>query len=253
MRMKFKLPRTVVSAAAAALASAAMLSPASAATIAVFGDNNVDNFLSGLGHTVSLVSDAQLATAGFLNGFDLFVYTRNGASFGTTLSAAAAANVSAFVTGNVVLFASDLADTTGVGDAVSDTLWTNAASWASNKGFIGEFTGACAAMTSNGAGLAALGLISGNCASLGSSSGDPVDVLLNSHPVMAGVPDPFNTPGGTDFYASLSGVAGGSVLALGANNLPTVVAQAAIPQPGGIALLLAGGIAGLVARRRTQA
>src|SRR3954466_1786670 len=81
----------------------AVPSSASASRVAVFGDNTIDNALTAAGHTVTLVSDAQLATPGFLNGFDVFVYTRDGFSLGASLSAGAAANVRAFVRRSVLL------------------------------------------------------------------------------------------------------------------------------------------------------
>src|SRR4051812_34333357 len=71
----------------------AVPSAASASRVAVFGDNAIDNALTAAGHTVTLVTDAQLATPGFLDGFDAFVYTRDGFSLGQTLSQAAADNV----------------------------------------------------------------------------------------------------------------------------------------------------------------
>ena len=55
--------------------------------------------------SATLVTDAQLWIAGFLNNYDAFYYTRNGTSLGQSLSAAAVANVSSYVgaRGNVVL------------------------------------------------------------------------------------------------------------------------------------------------------
>ncbi|MEM8839293.1 MAG: hypothetical protein AAGE89_14455, partial [Pseudomonadota bacterium] len=53
-----------------------------AATFAVFGDNEIDDFINGIsGFTATLVSDAELATDGFLDSFDAFVYTRDGFTF----------------------------------------------------------------------------------------------------------------------------------------------------------------------------
>src|SRR6476619_7395162 len=98
---------------------------ARAGMIAVFGNNNTDEYLTSQGFTTVLVTGAQLSTAGFLDGFDAFLYTRDGSSFGTGLSAAAAANVRAYVgsVGNVVLLNGDFAD--GVGsDSYINQLYT---------------------------------------------------------------------------------------------------------------------------------
>jgi hypothetical protein len=54
---------------------------ASAANLAIFGQNNIGSLYSGA-HSVTYVSDANLSTAGFLSTFDAFIYTRNGSSFG---------------------------------------------------------------------------------------------------------------------------------------------------------------------------
>lgn len=122
-----------------------------AGNIAVFGDNATDDFLAGLGHSVTLVSDSQLATPGFLNSFDLFYMTRNGFSYGTGLSAAAAANVYSWVLGaRFVLLNADFAD--GIGDATINQLTANAVNWVlagGSRGYVGEFNGSVSALTSN--------------------------------------------------------------------------------------------------------
>lgn len=242
-------PRKLLAITALLASSFTFSSGAHASMVAVFGDNSIDDFLNANGHTATLVSDADLATAGFLSSFDLFVYTRDDASFGSSLSAAAAANVSAFVTGNVVLFASDLADNGFPGDA-TDTLMLNAVSFASNKGFIGEFTGSCAAMSSNSAGLTALGLVSGTCDALGlGPGGDPMDILDTGHPVVAGVPDPSFLGGSHAFFALLSGVDSSLIVAVNSREIPSIVASArrSVPAPASLALLGTGliGLAGL--------
>src|ERR687895_203607 len=67
-------------------------------SVAVFGNNQIDNYLTGAGFSATVVDNEDLETEGFLNGFDVFFYTRDGdATPGASLSAGAAANVSAFV------------------------------------------------------------------------------------------------------------------------------------------------------------
>lgn len=250
---------------AVATAAALALGPlrADAATIAIFGDNSIDNFLLSQGNTVTLVTDPDLATDGFLNPFDLFIYTRNSDSFGVALSTAAAANVQAFVKGNVVLFASDLADVIGSTapqgeNANADQALLNAVSFADNKGFIGEFTGACAGMT-GGSGLVGtrLGFVPGDCT--GSSRVAPprteIDMLDPGHPVAAGLPASWSVGGGGDVYAitntaQLWIVAEGSD-PQGSNPLPAILATPVrqVPEPGSLALLGLSVIALFVARR----
>ncbi|MEM8838268.1 MAG: hypothetical protein AAGE89_09265, partial [Pseudomonadota bacterium] len=111
-----------------------------AATFAVFGDNEIDNFINETGvFRAMIVSDEQLATDGFLNQFDAFIYTRNGASIGESLSTEASANVREFVTGNTVLLNADIANTLGP-DGIANQLFYNALLFStsgSGGGFIG--------------------------------------------------------------------------------------------------------------------
>lgn len=63
----------------------------------------------------TLVSTANLETSGFLNSFDTLIVSRSDSDFGTPLTAAAAANVAAYVgsgvtQGGVALFTNDAAD-----------------------------------------------------------------------------------------------------------------------------------------------
>lgn len=96
---------------AAALAAAVMVLPggvSAAPAFAVWLDGNTtpggggNAILTSLDHAFgvgdyTLVTTAQLATPGFLNSFKAVIVSRFDASFGTGLSAAAAANVQAYV------------------------------------------------------------------------------------------------------------------------------------------------------------
>jgi hypothetical protein len=206
-----------------ALSCFCLVANTNAANIAVFGDNEIDDFLNANGHTATVVSDGDLATPGFLNTFDVFIYTRDGSSFGDSLSAPAAANVAAFVTGNVVLFTSDLADNEFPGDA-TNTLMLNAVSFAGQKGYIGEFPGSCAAMSSNNQGLEPIGLIAGECSSLSfGPGGDPMTILQTDHPVVAGVPNPVNLGDSHEFFALVS-VDQELIVAVNSEQNPSIVA-----------------------------
>ncbi len=236
-------------AAALVAASLAFTNPANAGAIAVFGDNSTDEFINTLaGMTATVVTDAQIATPGFLGSFDAFVYTRDGSSFGSTLSAAAAAEVKAFVTGNVALFVGDFAD--GVSsDTDIQTLYANALNFITTggKGYLGEFNGAVAALTSNSNGFAALDLVAGSAAALGFGNGDSDGRLVAvqaGHPLLVGAGLPIN-PGTVEFGAAI--IVDPSVVVadfVNNSNSPGIVAFAVgsndVPAPGTLALLAAG-------------
>src|SRR5918994_491832 len=137
---------------------------AATGSVAVFGDNDTDDTLRALGYTVTLVNDAQIATPGFLNGFDAFYFTRNGSEYGDGLSEAAAAAVVDYVgsDGNIVLLHGDFADAFTLGDIKIIELTRNAVDFAaqSGHGFVGEFNGAVSALTGNSDDYVPLGLIS---------------------------------------------------------------------------------------------
>ena len=237
--------------------------PASAANLAIFGDNNIAS-LYGVGNTVTIVSDGQLSTAGFLSGFDAFVYTRDGFGFGNGLSITAAANVKAFVTGNVVLFNGDFQD--DIGTAGTDALFTNALSFVlggMGKGYLGEYIGAFSAYAANGDGYNPIGLVNGSSGPSGFAEGGS-DLAINltvagmASSITAGTPFPYN-PDAVEFGATLTGENPAKVLARFANGNAAIIASGvdqisdpgAIPEPETWALMISGfGMAGAMLRRR---
>lgn len=255
--MKLKL-FSAISALAVVIAA-----PADAASLAVFGQNAIGTLYT-TGNTVTYVTDAQLATAGFLNSFDAFVHTRDGFSFGTSLSAAAAANVKSFVTGNVVLFAGDFAD--DIGTTNTDRLFNNALSYVlggSGKGYIGEFNGALSAYASNGNNYQAIGLISGAAGTLGfgqggSSGSIQITAAGQASPVTTGVSFPYN-PGMVEYGFNQSGYNPNAVLAQFDNGTPAILAASigsigVVPEPAtwGMMVLGFGAIGGMLRSRRRR-
>ncbi len=193
---------------------------AEAQQIAVFGNNDIDDLINLIpGYTATLVSDAQLATPGFLAGFAALVYTRDGSSGGSGLSFAAAQNVRSYVgsSGRYVLLNADFAD--GATDPTNARLIANAVVWAaaSGHGFLGEYSGSVAAVSSNANGFEPLDLVPGSAGPLGSGNGGSAGTLFLApgqlgHPVLQGLPLFFD-PQATEFGADLTGAPVADVLA----------------------------------------
>jgi hypothetical protein len=233
---------------------------ASAANLAIFGANNIGALYSA-SHTVTYVSDGDLATAGFLSTYDAFIYTRDGSSFGQGLSVAAAANVKAYVTGNVVLFNGDFQD--DIGSSTTNLLFNQALAFVLSNpggGYIGEYRGSFAAFATNDDGNNPIGLVNGNAGPSGfSQGGSDGDVEITAaglvSSVTAGVPFPYN-PGQVEFGSTVTGVNSAGVLARFTNGNPAIIASSVdtisfVPEPASWAMLIAGfGLTGAAMRRR---
>jgi hypothetical protein len=215
---------------------------ATTGSIAVFGDNETDDTLSAMGYAVTIVTDAQIATPGFLGAFDAFYFTRNGSEFGDGLSEAAAAAVRNYVgsDGNIVLLNGDFADPLMLNDAEIIELTGNAVDFAvqSGHGFVGEFNGAVSALTSNSDDFVPLGLISGSAGPLASGPANGTITVAAAgigHPVLDGVGLPFD-PVDVDFGPAMTGVDSALVLARYSNGTPAIVAKGTANDPPAISV-----------------
>ena len=201
-------------------------------SVAVFGDNCINSLVGG-----TLVSDADIATPGFLDNFSALVVTRDGDAFGDGLSSAAAANVIAYATGgNVALFPGDWADmvttpSCASGDPEDTTVeqaLLNGAAFASlsGHGYVGEFNGTAMAVTTNANGFNPLNLIAGDAGTLDvfDDAVDTVTVLDPAHPVAAGLPGVFSPIETSTFRTPVTGVPPENVVATWADGAPAIIA-----------------------------
>ena len=256
--------KKIALACAASLGSLTIASPSLAASLAIFGNNSIGALYATGGNTVTYVTDAQLATAGFLSSYDAFVYTRDGTSFGVGLSVAAAANVKAYVTGNIVLFNGDWQD--DIGNAGTNNLFNNALAYVlggAGKGYIGEYRGAFAAYSSNDDGNNPIGLVDGHSGVSGfGQGGSSLDIDLTpfgvGNPITAGTPFPYN-PAAVEFGAELTGENPTKVLARFANGNAALIASEVgqisnpVPESSTWSMMIVGfGLAGGAMRYRRR-
>ncbi|MBV9509687.1 MAG: hypothetical protein JO303_05330, partial [Caulobacteraceae bacterium] len=227
-------------AAAAALALSAAAAPAFAAPqFAVWLDGNTtpggggNGILTSLDHSFGvgdyqLVSTADLETPGFLNSFDAVIVSRYNSDFGSSMSAAAAANVSAYVgsgasQGGVAVLTNDASDNfygSTSGDPYDNNLnqlFVNAATFAakSGHGYVGEFNGAVMAMDSNSAGFASIGLLQGSADAVhgyGPQFTYGVGPIGAGNPIDAGVTFPFTDSDGSTFLTDITGANSGNIV-----------------------------------------
>jgi len=210
---------------------------------ATAGGNGIAQFINAIpGFSATVVSTANLETPGFLNTFNAVYVTRANDSFGTGLTATAAANVRAFVNGGpVVLFLNDWNDNlpqSAVGDpadANTSQLILNAIKLAASEhGYVGEFNGAEMAFTANANGFEPLNLMAGSAGQTQSvvSMGCSAVTMTATGSVIQGTVATNFTPADLTCFSSLvTGVAAGNVWAIydTLGGRPAVVGRRALP------------------------
>jgi hypothetical protein len=229
----------------------------------------------------TLVTTSQLETPGFLSSYSAVIVSRFDAGFGSNLGSVAAANIATYVgsganQGGVAVFTNDVADNL-VGassdpfDPNLNQLFVNALKFAalSGHGYIGEFSGAVMAMTSNTAGWASIGLLPGTADAVhayGPQFAYGVGPIGAGNPIDAGVTFPFTDSDNTTFLTDITGADPNNIVDIytssGINGEPAVLANqfvisggGGVPEPSTWAMMLLGfaGLGLLAHRRRTKA
>lgn len=245
---------------------------------ATSGGNAIPGALSSdfPGSTVTLVTTSQLATPGFLSPYNALIVSRFDASFGTFLSAPAAAQVESYVgsgasQGGVALFTNDMADNLAGGfdpyDPNLSQLFKNAVGFAaaSGHGYVGEFNGAIMGMASNSAGAPALGFLPGSATAViayGPQFVYDVGPIGTGNPIDAGVTFPFTDADTSTFLTHISGADPNNIVDIytsaGISGEPALLANQFVIQGGGptpvpepsTILLVGAGLAGVGIMRR---
>jgi hypothetical protein len=184
------------------------------------GNNGIVSYINTIpGFSATTVSTATLEQPGSLSGYSALYVTRESDFFGTGLTAAAAANVIAFVgAGPVTLFLNDWNDnlpTSNVGDPqdlnTSELIRNAVVRAASGHGYIGEFNGAAMALTANANGYTPLGLIAGSTGPVQSVTCSAVTITSDGAPIQGTVPTNFTPADQTCFSGLATGVSAGNI------------------------------------------
>ena len=207
--------------------------------------------------SATLVTTAQIATPGFLSGFDCLVVSRFSATFGTFLSPSAVVQVQSYVglagtpgQGGVAIFTNDMADNlmgSSIGDPFDpnlDRLFINAATFAAatHHGYIGELNGAIMGVAANNAGATPMDLLSGTASAVDGIGPEKfvynVGPIGSGNAIDAGVSFPFTDSDITTFLTRVTGADPNNIVDIytnpSANGLPAVLANKAVISGGGV-------------------
>jgi hypothetical protein len=241
-----------------AIFALAAVAVSQATTVAVFADgsdNPAFDYLAKRGYEVTYVTDEDIAS-GYAGKFDVLFYTRSTASFGSQLSEKATSQVKENFRGNSVALFDDLTDIfineKGEGEMypgadVAGQLLENSINYAAKThGIVGEF---------NGAGwLVEQGYIKGKSLQGDwSESYNPHYNIQPDHAVMKGIDKEYKYSDGADYTWRTEGIDKENVLAYDVNGNVSIAygTTQAVPEPMSM-LVLAGGVAGLLRRRKNS-